>query len=60
MDSLDNITTLAKLAQSLLGALHENPLAAPDLTGKPEPVELSHAADLGRVEQVRLLVTLGA
>src|SRR5581483_9232957 len=54
MNALDDVATLAELAQALLGRLRDNPLARADLLGEAETLQLAQASDLQRMEFVGL------
>src|SRR5579885_3117865 len=56
MNALDDVATLAELAQALLGRLRDDPLARADLLGEAETLQLAQAADLQCVEFVGLAV----
>src|SRR3546814_11359435 len=56
MNALDDIATFAELAQCRLGVLRDCPLPGADLIGESKRLQLAEAANLHRMEFVRLLL----
>src|SRR3546814_10600214 len=56
MNALDDIATFAELAQCRIGVLRDCPLPGADLICESKRLQLAEAANLHRMEFVRLLV----
>ena len=56
MDALDDVASLAKLAQSGLGILDHHPLARADLIGEAQSLQLAQPSDFQDVKLVRLAI----